>query len=57
MNPFIFPGFAGPAVILNTMCEADQTKFDKQCPADFQCAQYVLDHGKPKQKYCISSYK
>ena len=38
-------GFAGPAVILNTMCEADQTKFDKQCPADFQCAQYVLDHG------------
>jgi hypothetical protein len=39
------PGFAGPAVILNTMCEADQTKFDKQCPADFQCAQYVLDHG------------
>ena len=38
-------GFAGPAVILNTMCEADQTKFDNQCPADFQCAQYVLDHG------------
>ena len=57
MNPFIFPGFAGPAVILNTMCEADQTKFDKQCPADFQCAQYVLDHGKPKQKYCISSHE
>jgi hypothetical protein len=27
------------------MCEADQSKFDKQCPTDFQSAQYVLDHG------------
>ena len=38
-------GFAGPAVILNTMCEADQSKFDKQCPPDFQSAKYLLEHG------------
>lgn len=38
-------GFAGPAVILNTMCEADQDKFDNQCPADFQSSSYVLEHG------------
>eukprot|EP00606_Chrysophyceae_sp_TOSAG23-5_P001599 GSChrysophyteH2.ASY1.ANO1.821.1 assembled CDS len=38
-------GFAGPAVILNTMCEADQSKFDKQCPPDFQSASYLLEHG------------
>ena len=38
-------GFAGPQVILNTMCGADQQAFDKQCPADFQSAQYLLEHG------------
>ena len=38
-------GFAGPAVILNTMCEANQHKYDTDCPADFQSAAYVLDHG------------
>ena len=38
-------GFAGPQVILNTMCEADQTKFDATCPADFQSADYVYQHG------------
>lgn len=38
-------GFAGPAVILNTMCEANQSRFDTQCPADFQSASYNLDHG------------
>jgi acetyl-CoA carboxylase carboxyl transferase alpha subunit len=38
-------GFAGPAVILNTMCEADQSKFDEQCPPDFQSAAYLLDKG------------
>lgn len=38
-------GFAGPAVILNTMCEADQAKFDLQCPPDFQSASYLLEHG------------
>jgi len=38
-------GFAGPAVILNTMCEADQAKYDLQCPPDFQSASYLLDHG------------
>lgn len=38
-------GFAGPAVILNTMCDADQAKYDATCPADFQSAEYVLEHG------------
>lgn len=38
-------GFAGPAVILNTMCEQNQAKFDLECPADFQSAQFVLEHG------------
>lgn len=38
-------GFAGPAVILNTMCGADQQKFDTTCPADFQSAEYVHQHG------------
>lgn len=38
-------GFAGPAVILNTMCEANQARFDEMCPADFQSAPYVLEHG------------
>ena len=38
-------GFAGPAVILNTMCEADQNKFDTECPADFQSATYLQENG------------
>ncbi len=38
-------GFAGPAVILNTMCEANQTVFDQQCPTDFQAASFVLKSG------------
>ena len=38
-------GFAGPAVILNTMCGADQEIYDMQCPADFQSASYLLEHG------------
>ena len=38
-------GFAGPAVILNTMCEADQSKYDEQCPPDFQSASYLLEKG------------
>jgi len=38
-------GFAGREVILNTMCDANQQKFDLECPADFQSANYVLDHG------------
>ena len=38
-------GFAGPAVILNTMCEADQSKYDEQCPPDFQSAAYLLEKG------------
>ena len=38
-------GFAGPQVILNTMCEADQGKFDEECPPDFQSASYVAQYG------------
>eukprot|EP01036_Dinobryon_divergens_P026089 gene26088-34697_t len=38
-------GFAGPAVILNTMCEANQSLFDEQCPTDFQAASSVYQHG------------
>lgn len=38
-------GFAGPQVILNTMCEQNQEKFDKECPADFQSATYVAAYG------------
>lgn len=38
-------GFAGPAVILNTMCEQNQTLFDQQCPPDFQAASFVYQNG------------
>ena len=38
-------GFAGPAVILNTMYEMDQSKFDNECPSDFQSAEYLQAHG------------
>eukprot|EP00899_Mesostigma_viride_P000910 jgi/Mesvir1/1081/Mv17594-RA.1 len=38
-------GFAGPQVILNTMFNMDQAKFDEACPPDFQSAEYVRDHG------------
>lgn len=38
-------GFAGPQVILNTMCEADQQVYDTTCPSDFQSAGYVWEHG------------
>jgi hypothetical protein len=38
-------GFAGPQVILNTMCEANQTLFDEKCPVDFQAANFVWQHG------------
>lgn len=38
-------GFAGPAVILNTMCEGNQARYDEQCPADFQSASFVRDCG------------
>ena len=38
-------GFAGPAVILNTMYEMDQSKFDDECPSDFQSAEYLQAHG------------
>ena len=38
-------GFAGPAVILNTMCEANQVRYDNECPADFQSTSYLLEQG------------
>ncbi len=38
-------GFAGPQVILNTMCEAKQDVYDQKCPSDFQAASFVLNHG------------
>ena len=38
-------GFAGPEVILNTMCAGVQAKYDTDCPSDFQSAQFVMDHG------------
>eukprot|EP00903_Cladosiphon_okamuranus_P009747 g9267.t1 len=38
-------GFAGPAVILNTMFEMDQSKFDEACPENFQSSEYVKAHG------------
>ena len=49
-------GFAGPQVILNTMCEADQTKFDATCPADFQSADYVYQHGMLIPYYSLNIY-
>lgn len=38
-------GFAGPQVILNTMCDADEAVFDARCPPDFQSAGYVHEFG------------
>ena len=38
-------GFAGPQVILNTMCGGDQAQYDVECPADFQSAKYLLGKG------------
>ena len=38
-------GFAGPTVILNTMCGGDQALYDSECPPDFQSAQYLLNKG------------
>jgi acetyl-CoA carboxylase carboxyl transferase alpha subunit len=38
-------GFAGPQVVLNTMCEANQAIYDVKCPTDFQFASFVKDHG------------
>lgn len=38
-------GFAGPQVILNTMCEQNQSRYDVECPSDFQSASFLLEHG------------
>jgi hypothetical protein len=36
---------SGPQVILNTMCEANQERFDEECPDDFQSASYLSGWG------------
>eukprot|EP00638_Chattonella_subsalsa_P022391 CAMPEP_0117865028 /NCGR_PEP_ID=MMETSP0950-20121206/6495_1 /TAXON_ID=44440 /ORGANISM="Chattonella subsalsa, Strain CCMP2191" /LENGTH=1345 /DNA_ID=CAMNT_0005716035 /DNA_START=71 /DNA_END=4108 /DNA_ORIENTATION=- len=38
-------GFAGPNVILNTMFEMNQAKYDANCPETFQMAEYLKEHG------------
>lgn len=38
-------GFAGPGVILNTIFEKDQSKYDLNCPVNFQSAEYLQEHG------------
>lgn len=50
-------GFAGPAVILNTMCDADQGKYDEQCPPDFQSASYLLEKGQVDKIVDVSDKK
>lgn len=45
VSPSARIGFAGPQVILNTMCEADQSRFDEMCPPDFQSSSYVAQYG------------
>lgn len=45
VSPSARIGFAGPQVILNTMCEADQSRFDEMCPPDFQSSSYVANYG------------
>lgn len=38
-------GFAGPAVILNTVFGMDQAEYDKNCPQGFQSAAWLQDQG------------
>ena len=38
-------GFAGPDVILNTMCEGDQAAYDLACPERFQTSEFVMERG------------
>ncbi|KAH8072670.1 pyruvate carboxylase [Aureococcus anophagefferens] len=38
-------GFAGPGVILNTMFDADEARYDAACPPEFQSAEYCLRQG------------
>ena len=38
-------GFAGPGVILNTMFDMDEARYDADCPAEFQSAEYCLRQG------------
>lgn len=41
-------GFAGPAVILNTMFEMDQSKFDEACPENFQVSWLISTASRTK---------
>jgi acetyl-CoA carboxylase alpha subunit len=50
-------GFAGPAVVLNTMCEANQAVFDQKCPSDFQNASFVLQSGQVDMVLEVSAGK
>ena len=47
-------GFAGPAVILNTMYEMNQADYDMNCPSNFQTAEYLRDHGQLDIVICPS---
>jgi acetyl-CoA carboxylase carboxyl transferase alpha subunit len=38
-------GFAGPNVILNTVYEMNQEKYDLECPPHFQSAEFLQDNG------------
>mmetsp|Transcript_13785 Transcript_13785/g.44957 ORF Transcript_13785/g.44957 Transcript_13785/m.44957 type:complete len:1276 (-) Transcript_13785:333-4160(-) len=38
-------GFAGPGVILNTMFDMNQARYDNDCPAEFQSAEFCLANG------------
>jgi acetyl-CoA carboxylase carboxyl transferase alpha subunit len=38
-------GFAGPSVILNTVYNMNQTRYDAECPRGFQTAEYLKEHG------------
>lgn len=45
VDPSARIGFAGPAVILNTMFEMNQAAYDTECPQGFQTAEYVAQNG------------
>lgn len=38
-------GFAGPAVILNTVYKMNQTQYDAECPQGFQSSEYLQKYG------------
>ena len=38
-------GLAGKGVIMNTMFEMGQDKYDAACPPEFQSTEFLLNHG------------